>query len=87
MALTSAAKHELILRPPLPWAGLASIIAAVVQAGMLLQRIRASEARVKTLEAQVRSLELWQQRQRGRQDAQVPHALQSSQVHGQSPEP
>jgi hypothetical protein len=70
----------------LPWAGLASIIAAVVQAGMLLQRIRASEARVKTLEAQVRSLELWQQRQRGRQDAQAPHVLQSSQVHGQSPE-
>lgn len=53
----------------LPWAALASIAAAIVQAGMLLQRIKQTEARVKNLEHQVRGLELWQQRQRGRQEA------------------
>lgn len=53
----------------LPWAALASIAAAVLQAGMLLQRIKADELRIGALERQVRALEMWQQRQRGRQDA------------------
>jgi hypothetical protein len=53
----------------LPWAALASIAAAIMQAGTLLQRLRAADKRISELEQQVRQLELWQQRQRGRQDA------------------
>ena len=53
----------------LPWAALASIAAAIMQAGTLLQRLKAADKRISELEQQVRQLELWQQRQRGRQDA------------------
>lgn len=53
----------------LPWAVLASIAAAIMQAGTLLQRLKAADKRISELEQQVRQLELWQQRQRGRQDA------------------
>jgi hypothetical protein len=48
---------------------LASIAAAIMQAGTLLQRLKAADKRISELEQQVRQLELWQQRQRGRQDA------------------
>ncbi len=76
----------------LPWAALASIAAAVLQAGMLLQRLKAADRRISVLERQVRQLEMWQQRQRGRQDAArvTPPASPAwlpSDASGVSPEP
>jgi hypothetical protein len=47
---------------------LLAIVGAVLTAGKLLQQHKTTRSRLARLESQVRDLELWQQRERGRRD-------------------
>ena len=49
---------------------LLGIVGAVLTAGKLLQQHKSTRARLTRLESQVRDLELWQQRERGRRDSE-----------------
>jgi hypothetical protein len=52
----------------LNWGSLLAIVGAVLTAGKLLQQHKSTRSRLARLEAQVRDLELWQQRERGRRE-------------------
>ena len=56
---------------------LLAIVGAVLTAGKLLQQHKSTRSRLARLESQVRDLELWQQRERGRRDHERGRALTS----------
>lgn len=56
---------------------LLAIVGAVLTAGKLLQQHKTTRSRLARLENQVRDLELWQQRERGRRDHERGQALTS----------
>lgn len=47
-----------------------AIVGAVLTAGKLLQQHASTRSRLARLESQVRDLELWQQRERGRRESE-----------------